>query len=184
MTKLQDEVAGVVGERGFSGVVRVDRRGHPEVAHAYGLAERGFGVPNTLETQFAVASATKGLTVLTVVSLVSAGRLALDTTARSLLRDDLPEIRDEVTVEHLLAHRSGMGDFVYEDGGFDPTAYVMTLPVHQLSTAEGYLRALTGRPSAAATVSASGSTRAATPSCWRATTPGCPSAACTIAPPR
>ena len=146
MTKLQDEVARVVEEHDFSGVIRVDRRGHPEISRAYGHAERGFGVPNTLETQFGIASATKGLTALTVVSLVNEGRLTLGTTARSLLRDDLPEIDDEVTVEHLLAHRSGIGDYVDEDGGFDATAYVMTLPLHELATTGGYLRALTGRP--------------------------------------
>ena len=145
MDRLPDEVARVVGEHGFSGVVRVDRRDRPEFSRAFGLAERGFGIPNTLDTQFGLASATKGLTALTVMSLVSEGRLRLDTTARSLLRDDLPEIDDTVTVEHLLAHRSGIGDYVDEEGGFDATDYVMTVPLHELSTTEGYLRALAGR---------------------------------------
>ncbi|HET8987243.1 MAG TPA: serine hydrolase domain-containing protein [Humibacillus sp.] len=145
MTTLEGEVARVALEHGFSGAIRVDRRGRPEISRAFGLAERGYAVPNTLETQFGIASATKGLTALTVVGLISAGRLSLDTTARSLLRDDLPEIDDAVTVEHLLAHRSGIGDYLAEDGGLDRTAYVMTLPVHELATTDGYLRALAGR---------------------------------------
>src|SRR6188474_2894709 len=126
MDRLPEEVARVVEEHGFSGVVRVDRPGHPELSRAWGLAERGFGIPNTLDTQFGLASATKGLTALTVMTLVSEGRLTLDTSARSLLRDDLPEIDDAVTVEHLLAHRSGIGDYFDEEGGFDATDYVLT----------------------------------------------------------
>ena len=39
---------------------------------------------------------------------------ALD-DARSVLGDDLPLIGDDVTVEHLLAHRSGIGDYLDED---------------------------------------------------------------------
>jgi len=145
MDRLADEVDRVVEEHGFSGVVRVDRREQPGLSTAFGLAERGFGIPNTLDTQFGVASATKGLTALAVMSLVSEGALALDTTARSLLRDDLPEIDETVTVEHLLAHRSGIGDYVDEEGGFDATDYVMTVPLHALATTAGYLRALSGR---------------------------------------
>ena len=49
------------------------------------------------------------------MSLIEDGTLELDTTARSLLGDDLPLIDDEVTVEHLLAHRSGIGDYLDED---------------------------------------------------------------------
>jgi CubicO group peptidase (beta-lactamase class C family) len=49
------------------------------------------------------------------MALVERGRLDLSTTARSLLGEDLPEIADDVTVEHLLAHRSGIGDYFDED---------------------------------------------------------------------
>ena len=57
----------------------------------------------------------KGFTALAVVSLVEDGTLELTTTARSLLGDDLPLIADDVTIEHLLAHRSGIGDYFDED---------------------------------------------------------------------
>ena len=36
-------------------------------------------------------------------------------TARSVLGADLPLIDDDVTIEHLLAHRSGIGDYLDED---------------------------------------------------------------------
>ena len=49
------------------------------------------------------------------MGLVEEGRLTLTTTARSVLGDDLPLIDDAVTVGHLLAHRSGIGDYYDED---------------------------------------------------------------------
>jgi CubicO group peptidase (beta-lactamase class C family) len=50
-----------------------------------------------------------------VVSLIEEGQLKMSTTARSVLGMDLPLIDDEVTVEHLLAHRSGIGDYFDEE---------------------------------------------------------------------
>ncbi len=133
-------------EQGFSGAVRVDRRDEPSYAEAFGLADRALGVANTVQTRFAVASGVKGMTAMTVVSLVAEGRLALDTTARSLLGEDLPDIDDAVTVEHLLAHRSGIGDYVDEDAGHEVSDHVLTVPVHTLGETEDYLPALTGFP--------------------------------------
>ena len=52
---------------------------------------------------------------------VEQGRLRLSTTARSLLGDDLLEIADDVTVEQLLGHRSGIGDYLDEGGSTPPS---------------------------------------------------------------
>src|SRR6266536_954740 len=112
MNRLEDSVDQIASETGFSGVVRVDRDGAVQLAKAYGRAHRGYDVANAIDTRFGIASGTKGLTALTVVSLIEEGRLAPTTTARSLLGDDLPLIGDDVTVEHLLAHRSGSGGYV------------------------------------------------------------------------
>jgi len=133
---------------GFSGVVRVDRSGEPELCAAYGLADRAHEIPNTVATVFALASGAKTLTALAVMSLVERGTLELGTTARSLLGDDLPLIADDVTIEHLLAHRSGIGDYLDEDAVRDISDYVMLVPVHTLTTTEQYLPALDGRGSA------------------------------------
>lgn len=128
----------------FSGVVRIDRGGDVELARAYGLAHRGQEIPNTVDTRFATASGTKGLTAVTIASLAEDGLLELSTTARSVLRNDLPLIRDDVTVEHLLSHRSGIGDYLDENTGLDITDYLMPVPVHELATTEQYLAVLGG----------------------------------------
>jgi CubicO group peptidase (beta-lactamase class C family) len=144
MLPLAEEVDAIAAADGFSGVVRIDRGDEIELARAYGLADRAHGIPNTLDTQFATASATKGLTALTVVGLIEDCVFELSTTARSVLGDDLPLIRDDVTIEHLLAHRSGIGDYLDEEDDYDIAEYVMPVPVQELAATEHYLAVLAG----------------------------------------
>lgn len=146
MQALEAAVGEVALATGFSGVVRVDRRGRPVLAKAYGLAHRGLAVPNAVDTRFGIASGTKSLTALTVMSLVEEGRLDLGTTARSVLGEDLPLVHDAVTVEHLLEHRSGIGDYFDESVVTSMTDYVMPVPVHRLVTTTDYLTVLDGHP--------------------------------------
>jgi CubicO group peptidase (beta-lactamase class C family) len=141
---MRQAVDSLAKDAGFSGAVRVNRGDEVELALAYGLAHRGLDVPNTVETQFATASGTKGFTALTVVSLIQDGLLELSTAARSVLGSDLPLIRDDVTVEHLLAHRSGIGDYLDEELDVDLSDYLMPVPVHELATTEQYLAVLDG----------------------------------------
>jgi CubicO group peptidase (beta-lactamase class C family) len=46
----------------------------------------------------------------------------------------------------LLSHRSGIGDYVDEEAGFDVTDHLLPVPVHELATTEQYLRVLGGHP--------------------------------------
>ena len=121
---------------GFSGVVRVDGE-----SWAFGFADRAHGIPNTLETQFGIASGTKGITALVVNAV-----LPLDLEARELLGRDLPLIDDGVTVGHLLMHTSGIGDYLDEEAIEDFDGYLMPVPVHELATTEDYLKVLEGHP--------------------------------------
>jgi CubicO group peptidase (beta-lactamase class C family) len=146
MADLGRELDALAAETGFSGVVRIDQGDRIELARAYGFAHRGFEIPNTVDTRFALASGAKGFTALAVVSLIEEGVLELSTPARSILRGDLPLIDDGVTVEHLLSHRSGIGDYFDEQAGFEIEAYVMPVPVHELATTEDYLAVLDGHP--------------------------------------
>jgi CubicO group peptidase (beta-lactamase class C family) len=141
---LQRELDSLAAETSFAGVVRVDRGGDVVVERAYGLAHRGAGIPNTVDTRFGIASGAKGLTALTVVSLIEDGTLDLASRARSFLGEDLPLVGDDVTVEHLLAHRSGIGDYLDEDAPGAITDYVLPVPVHTLATTEDYLAVLGG----------------------------------------
>ena len=146
MTALEHELDALAATNAFSGVVRVDRGDEIVVERAYGFADRRWEIPNETSMRFAIASGVKSLTALAVVSLVEDGTLELATTARSVLGADLPLIDDAVTVEQLLAHRSGIGDYFDEDAGGEITDYVLPVPVHRLAETEAYLAVLDGYP--------------------------------------
>ena len=76
--------------------------------------------------------------------LVEDGALRLETTARSVLGSDLPLIDERVTIEHLLAHRSGIGDYLDEELDLDFSDYLMPVPVQNLATTEAYVGILDG----------------------------------------
>jgi len=128
---------------GFSGVVSVRHGEVVDLEQAFGLAVRPYAVPVRQDTQFAIASGTKGFTATVIVSLVATGSLALSTRARSLLVSDLPLVADEVTIEHLLTHTSGIGDYCDED--LDPIP-PPSVPHGELTSTAAYLPALDGCP--------------------------------------
>jgi CubicO group peptidase (beta-lactamase class C family) len=135
----------LAAETSFSGVLRLEDRDEVVLEQAHGLADRACRIANTADTQFGIASGTKGLTALAVATLVEEGVLELSTPARSLLADDLPLVDDRVTVEHLLAHRSGIGDYL-DEADADVRDYPMPVPVHELDTTESYVPILDGHP--------------------------------------
>lgn len=81
-----------------------------------------------------------------MLALVESGALELSTPVRSVLGDDLPLVDDAVTVEHLLTHRSGIGEYLDDDGRVD--TYVMPVPVHELATTMDFIAVLDGHPTA------------------------------------
>jgi CubicO group peptidase (beta-lactamase class C family) len=142
---LEEQVEALV-ESGFAGVVRLDVAGDTVLRRGFGLAERAHGRPMTADTRLAVASGSKTFTALAVLSLVEDGVLALDAPAREWLGDDLPLVPDAVTLEHLLSHRSGIGDYLDEDVEVDRDAYIMPVSVHLLADTESYVPLLEGHP--------------------------------------
>ncbi len=147
MENLFEAVRRIAIDTGFSGVIRAEGPHEIEFSDQFGFAHRGYQVPNTQRTQFAIASGGKGFTALAVIGLIAKGVLSLETTARSVLGDDLPLIAEDVTVGHLLAHRSGIGDYLdEEDEELDSTEYVLKRPVHELATTEAFVAELDGYP--------------------------------------
>jgi len=143
---LSRRIDDAVGSTSFSGVIRIDRVGETVFERACGLADRRWAVPMTTTTRLSLASGTKGFTGLATMALVEAGELTLETRARTLLGDDLPMIDDGVTIEHLLGHRSGIGDYLDEETMGPISDHAMPVPVHQLESAESYLAVLDGFP--------------------------------------
>ena len=145
MSELADRLAAEVEQTAFSGVIRV--RGSAAIDRCAGDADRANRRPNQLSTRFATASGTKGFTALTTMALIETGELSLDTTARSILGGDLANIDDRVTVEHLLGHRSGIGDYLDEDELDDIDAHVLgSRSMHEFASPEAFLDLLAAPP--------------------------------------
>ena len=140
---MEPDLDRLATEHSFSGVVGIERNGDLRT-RAYGFADRAHGVANTVEHRFGIASGTKTLTALGVLSVVADGFIDLDLPIRELLGDELPLVDHRVTVRHLLHHRSGIGDYFDEDAVADLLDYAMRVPVHTLDGSAGYLAALGG----------------------------------------
>ena len=77
---------------------------------AYGMADLEHGVPLTTRSVFRIASVSKQFTAMAVLLLAEAGEARLDADVRQYL----PGLRDyetTVTVNAMLGHVSGMGDY-------------------------------------------------------------------------
>ena len=141
---ITDDLRTVADETDFSGVVAVSRDGRRVAELARGFADRAHRRPNTLDTQFGTASATKGLTALTVGSLIESGHLSLEMTARSILNKALPLVDPAVTIEQLLSHTSGVGDYLDEDELDDIEDHVLDIAVNRLADPIDYMPILDG----------------------------------------
>lgn len=130
----------------FTGVATVDVADRRILERCEGFIHRALCVPMTAQTRIAIASGGKAFTALAVMRLIEDGELRLDQPVRGLLGDDLPLIDDGVTIEHLLTHTSGIGDYLDEDGDWEASDYVLGLPVHTLTTSEAFLPMLDGHP--------------------------------------
>jgi CubicO group peptidase (beta-lactamase class C family) len=148
VAELTDKLDAVIDQTQFHGVVQVALGDRVVYERPAGFADRAHRVPNTPETQFAIASGTKTFTATTVMSLVQDDRLHLDDEVHDLLGPAEGWIPPGVTVQHLLAHTSGIGDYLDEDQLTDNDDYVLDIPVHRLTEPAAFLPLLRDRPAA------------------------------------
>lgn len=111
-----DELVGQYMDLGiFSGIVLVAEKGDPFYHKAFGLADREKNVANTVNTLFDIGSMNKTFTMIVVNQLISEGKLKFS----DKLINFVPGFQDNrvagITVEHLLNHESGFGDYHHED---------------------------------------------------------------------
>jgi D-alanyl-D-alanine carboxypeptidase len=118
-------------ETSFSGVVHI--AGDDDEAPltlTLGLADRAAGLPIHPGTRFGTASTTKMLTGLTVARLVDRGVVRYEDRLIDLLDEDLRprDLDARVTIQHLLSHTSGVGDYADEYDGPPYEAIWETVP--------------------------------------------------------
>ena len=96
----------------FSGAALVAKNGTPIFTSVAGMADRDKKVPVTLDTKFRIGSMNKMFTATAVLQLAQAGKLKLDDPIGKYLTNyPNKNIATKVTVEQLLSHTGGTGDF-------------------------------------------------------------------------
>lgn len=89
--------------------VSVSRNGNLLYSHGFGYANLEYNVPITSQTIFHVASVSKQITVMAILLLEKEGKLSINDDIRKYLKE-LPEIKDIITIGHLINHTSGLRD--------------------------------------------------------------------------
>jgi len=104
-----DSIANAYTEEGrWHGGMTVFVGGETVFSGASGLADRDAGTSNRPDQPFDAFSMTKSFTAVLALQLVDEGRLALDGVISDYLPDYGGPGRDQITVHHLLSHRSGL----------------------------------------------------------------------------
>jgi len=99
----------LVQEDKFSGAVLVAKNGKPFYTRAVGEASKRYGVPNKINTKFNLGSINKMFTSVAIVQLAQQRKLSFDDLVGKHLPDyPNKEVREKVTIHHLLTHTSGM----------------------------------------------------------------------------
>lgn len=146
--RLEQAVLGVAQGQGFSGTVRVTRRGETVFARAFGMASRRWAIPNTCDTRFRVASVSKMFTAVAVLQLVEQRRVHLDDSLADHVKEHMPRLDPRVTVRHALTMTSGIGDW-FEEGSPDWEAEWAALtsshPLYLLRENADYLPLFAGK---------------------------------------
>ena len=107
-SQIDDAVAPYVAAADFQGVVGVQRDGEAALVLSYGLASVELEVPHRPTDIFMIGSVSKQFTAVAILLLEQDGALRTnDPVGRHL-----PTFGhgDEVTIEQLLTHRSGVAD--------------------------------------------------------------------------
>jgi len=110
----------------FSGTVCLSMDGTTVLSRAWGVADRQADIPNAPSTRFSIASLGKMFTAVATVQLVEAGRLRYDDRVSTYIPDWMAPGSETVTVEQLLTHTSGLGDYL-EAAMRDSTGHYDTL---------------------------------------------------------
>lgn len=111
LAQLDGFALGLTEAQQFAGVVLIAYDGRILSEKAYGLRDENTEDANTTSTRFNLASAGKMFTAVAVLQQIANGRLTLDSTVGSVLKD-YPNrgFAETVTVRQLLTHTAGAGD--------------------------------------------------------------------------
>ena len=112
LAKIEQKAEARRKELGIPGMsLAIVKDGKVILSKGYGYKNFEKQIPVTADTQFAIGSATKAFTALSVLMNKDAGKLSLDENPRKYLpyfKVNDAEINEKITVKNLLTHSSGL----------------------------------------------------------------------------
>ena len=121
-SKVEEYMAARVKRDHFSGSILIARDGKVLYSQGYGMANLEHDVPNTPQTKFRLGSITKQFTAMAVLILQERGKLNVHDKVKKHF-PEAPKAWDEITIEHLLTHTSGIPNYT------ESLEFLRTLPV-------------------------------------------------------
>lgn len=109
--KIDDYVKQYVNLDIFSGTVLVATDGIPIYEKPFGLSNRENNTPITLNTKFLIGSMNKTFTQVVILQLINEDRLRYSDRLIDFMNGFTQELVENITIEHLLNHKSGFGDY-------------------------------------------------------------------------
>ena len=107
-TIINEKIHQILARHHFEGSVLVAQNNIVIHHQGYGLAVREWNIPNSPSTRFRIASLSKTFTATLVLQLVEEERIALDKPISKYLPEFPSEYSSQITIKHLLTHRSGI----------------------------------------------------------------------------
>ncbi len=94
----------------FNGTILVRKNGDTLYERAFGLANREWGVENTLDSKFLIGSVSKSYTALMVLILANEGLIDLNATINAYIPLYEGPGKNRATIHQMLTHTSGIPD--------------------------------------------------------------------------
>jgi len=109
---FEKELDRIIGAGGFSGVIVLAKGANVVLRRAAGDADREHRAAVSADTVFGLGSINKMFTAVAVARLVEDGRIAWGDPVEKHLKGWLPDWAKSTTIEQLLTHTSGLGDYL------------------------------------------------------------------------
>lgn len=98
----------------FSGNVLIVKDGNIIFQKSIGNADYGNSIPNTSDTKFQIGSITKFFTKTLIHQMAEENKINMSDKVGKYLSGFSPEVSENVTIQQLTDHTSGLGDYIRE----------------------------------------------------------------------
>jgi len=114
--KFDALISEAVAKQVFSGNVLVVKDNAVLYERSTGKADMDNNVPNTATTSFQIGSITKMFTKIIILQLAEEHKISVADNLGKYLQGFPGEVADNVTIQQLVDHTSGLGDYSQQDG--------------------------------------------------------------------